>query len=36
MNPTVAIAIVIAIKAGILIFVVVTAFAYLMLSNAKC
>ncbi|HLN46653.1 MAG TPA: NADH-quinone oxidoreductase subunit NuoH [Magnetospirillaceae bacterium] len=35
MNPTVALAIVIAIKAGILIFVVVTAFAYLMLFERK-
>jgi NADH-quinone oxidoreductase subunit H len=34
-NPTVALAIVIAIKAGILIFVVVTAFAYLMLFERK-
>lgn len=35
MNPTVALAIVIAIKAGILIFIVVTGFAYLMLFERK-
>ena len=35
MNPTTALALVIAIKSGILIFVVVTAFAYLMLAERK-
>ncbi|HEV2909604.1 MAG TPA: NADH-quinone oxidoreductase subunit NuoH [Candidatus Eremiobacteraceae bacterium] len=35
MNPTVALAIVIAIKAGLLIFIVVTSFAYLMLFERK-
>jgi NADH-quinone oxidoreductase subunit H len=34
-NPTVALAIVIAIKAGLLIFIVVTSFAYLMLFERK-
>ena len=35
MNPTLALAIVIAIKAGLLIFIVVTSFAYLMLFERK-
>ena len=35
MNPTLALAVVIAIKAGLLIFIVVTSFAYLMLFERK-